>query len=68
MFYLEFYLRILVCISLLIQVTSVELRVKKKDCKILLCSPLYKINFSEWRAGKTVPHKSLQAVQDINLK
>lgn len=43
------------------QATSEELWVKRKDHKILLCYPHYKINFSEWRAGKTVPQKSLQA-------
>lgn len=42
------------------RVSSVELWVKRKDHKILPCSPHQKINFTEGRADETVPRKSLQ--------
>lgn len=59
----------LIYVSLFMQVASVELWVKRKDHKILLCSLQYKINFSEWRAGKTVHISACKlAVQDTNSK
>lgn len=48
-------------VSVFMWVTSVELWVKRKDHKNLPRSPHHKINFTEWRADKTVLHKSLQA-------